>query len=233
MTAAELIRSSLRLLGVLAAGETPKASEEADALAALNGLLDSWSTERLLVYTQERAPFTLTANVATQSIGTGGSLPGGYARPTRIDRASIIPAGATEETPVTIASDAEWQAAAGKTTYGTPHTLWWEGTHPALDIHFLPIPSAAHTLVLYWQGQLQQVDDANSDVDFPPGYSRALRYNLARELAPEYGVQLAGEAMAIADESKETLKRLNARPSYLRADAAVLAGGFNLFTGDG
>ena len=49
-TAGDQINRALRLLGVLAEGETPSASESQDALMALNQMIDSWNTERLSVF---------------------------------------------------------------------------------------------------------------------------------------------------------------------------------------
>ena len=42
MTVNDLIRSALRTLGVLRAGENPTPAEAADALVTLNGMLNAW-----------------------------------------------------------------------------------------------------------------------------------------------------------------------------------------------
>jgi hypothetical protein len=233
MTVAELIRGAFRTLGVLATEETPKASEQADALVILNDMLDSWAGERLVLFATLRSTYALTPSLSPHTIGALGTF--ATTRPVRIDRASVITAGATgSETPLRLLSDAEWQDTQGKGTPGTPTYLWVETSHPLMRLHFFPVPNAADTLVLYTWQQLGRFPSANSDVDFPPGYARAIRYNLAKELAPEYGVSLSAEAAFIADESKSTLKRLNERHSYLRCDPAVLQGGaFDLVSGDG
>ena len=49
-TAGDIIDGSLRLLGVLAEGETPSAETAQDALAAMNQMIQSWNTERLAVF---------------------------------------------------------------------------------------------------------------------------------------------------------------------------------------
>ena len=49
-TAGEQINRALRLLGVLAEGETPSADMSNDALTALDQMIDSWNTERLSVF---------------------------------------------------------------------------------------------------------------------------------------------------------------------------------------
>ena len=52
-TAGDQINAALRLIGQLAEGETPSAATSQDALVALNQMLDSWSTERLAVYSTQ------------------------------------------------------------------------------------------------------------------------------------------------------------------------------------
>ena len=57
-TAGETINGSLRLLGVLAEGETPSAETSEDALRAMNQMIDSWNTERLAVFSTQDQIFT-------------------------------------------------------------------------------------------------------------------------------------------------------------------------------
>jgi hypothetical protein len=228
-TAADLIRGAFRVLGVLASGETPEAQEQADALEALNDMLDSWAGERLALYATLRSEHPLTPALNPHTIGASGTF--NTTRPVRIDRASILLANQDVELPLQLLSDSEWQNTAGKSAAGTPTSLWVESSHPLMKLWLNPIPSAADTLVLYTWQQLGDFTAA-TEVDLPKGYARALKYNLAKELAPDYGESLSAEAAAIADESKANLKRLNQKPSYLRADPAVLGRrGTNLITG--
>lgn len=230
MTVAELIRGAFRTLGVLAAEETPSTAEQTDGLATLNDLLDSWAGERLALFATLRSTYPLTPSLSPHTIGTGGTF--NATRPVRVERASLYSAGS--ESPLVLLSDAEWQATGGKTSPGTPSALWVDTAYPLMRLFLNPVPTAADSLVLYTWQQLGRFASVHVDFDFPPGYARALRYNLAKEMAPEYGVSLSAEAADIANESKASLKRINQRPSYLRCDAAVVGGGsFNLVSGDG
>lgn len=213
-TVADIIRRSFHVLGVVAAGETPTASQQSDAFDALNDMLDSWATEKLTLFATLRTEHTLTAGLSPHTIGTSGTF--NTTRPVRVDRASLLRDGS--ETPLNILTDAAWQDTQGKDTEGTPSALWVETAYPLVKLHLNPVPSTADTLVLYTWQQLGRFASVAASFDLPPGYARAIRYNLAKELAPEYGVALSGEALDIATDSIAKLKRLNHKPSLLTPD---------------
>jgi hypothetical protein len=87
-TAGDQINAALRLIGQLAEGETPSAATSQDALAALNQMLDSWNTDRLLVYTTQTQVFSWPAGQATRTIGPTGDFVGN--RPVFIDDATYF-----------------------------------------------------------------------------------------------------------------------------------------------
>lgn len=230
-TGADIVRGAFKILGVLAAEETPSAAEQSDGLATLNDMLASWAGERLALWATLRSTYTLTPALNPHTIGSSGTF--NATRPVRIDRASITPVSAAgTEYPLGLLSDSEWQATQNKTVSGRPVALWVDSAYPLMRLYLNPVPNAADMLVLYTWQQITALT-ALGTVDLPPGYQRALKYNLAKELAPEYGVSLSAEAADIANESKATLKRLNDTPQPVRCDAAVLgAGPFNLVSGD-
>jgi hypothetical protein len=232
MTAADLIKGSFRVLGILEPGESLEASMQADAFAALNDMVDGWANERLTLFSNARSTYTLTPGLNPHTIGVGGTF--NVERPMAVDRASIVPSTAAgTERPLALLSEAEWQGLQGKTSAGSPFSMWYQTTYPLGRLWLNPVPDAADTLVLYVLAQLGRFASVSATVDLPPGYTRALKYNLAKELAPEYGVKLSAEAADIANESKADLKRINNRPSYLRSDSALLRGGtFSLASGD-
>jgi hypothetical protein len=227
-----VITGAFRALGVLASGEAPSAAEASDALGALNDMLDSWANERLVLFGTLRSAYALTAGRNPHTIGSAGDFD--TTRPVRIDRASLVLAGqANTETPLNLLSDAEWQATQGKAGTGQPLNLWVQTGFPLTSLWLNPVPVAADTLVLYSWQQLGRFSVAGDTVALPPGYSRALRLNLALELAPEYGVEPSPTLLTNAGSAKAELKRVNSKPSYLRSDAAVLGqGAFNLISGD-
>ena len=234
-TANAIIARSLKLLGVVASGESATADEATDAFDALNDLVASWATERLTIYVTARTSYTLVASTATYTIGSGGTF--NQARPLWIPYAGVIESGGTSEYPVEVLNLSQWAAIAIKTQTSTfPTKIYYDNafTSSRGTINVWPVPTTTPALILYTPTALVVFADRTTSYNFPPGYERALRYNLAVELAPEYGVPLDGVIAAIAAESKGNIKRANIEPYDARVDAALLGSGgrFNWRTGD-
>ena len=222
-TARDLISSSLRLGGILASGETPSATEAQDALYSLNDMIEGWSTERLLVHAIKEETFSLTISKRTYSVGEGADFD--TTRPIKIVRAVLRQVGSNQNTdiPIRIATFKEWsQIIAKDISSSIPLWLYSEGTFPNETINLWPIPSVANTLVLYLWKPLTQFASLDTVVSLPPGYSRALRYNLALELSFEYGREIAPSIIQVANKAKADIKRVNIKPQYLSGDSAIL-----------
>ena len=61
-TVRQLITGSLRLINVVQANENPTAADMDISIEALNGMIDSWSTERLTMFLMRQYYFQLVAN---------------------------------------------------------------------------------------------------------------------------------------------------------------------------
>ncbi|RPJ36027.1 MAG: hypothetical protein EHM17_00255, partial [Verrucomicrobiaceae bacterium] len=85
-TAGDLINGALRLIGQLAEGESPSAETSADALFAMNQMIDSWNIERLSVFSTQDQVFTWPVDEITRTLGPTGNFVGN--RPVRLDDAT-------------------------------------------------------------------------------------------------------------------------------------------------
>lgn len=235
MTGRDLVSASLRLIGAIAPGESVDSQEATDGLAAINRLIDSWSNENLLIYAITREQFTLVANTTSYTIGSGGDF--NTTRPQWIERALIRDDSVTDpiEYTVSLLSNEEYSSIASKSvTSQIPYALYDDGGYPLRTLSLYPTPSAAHKLVLYSGKPLTTIASLDTSLSLPPGYERALVYNGALELSPEYGNPIDQTILAIAMDSKASIKRKNHRPLHLRCDDGVIGMGnkFNIFTGD-
>lgn len=226
-TAQQLIDKTLRLLGIVATGETPATAERDDALIILNEMIETWNTERLTIFVVERnASLTLTANQASHTIGSGGQL--AVTRPLKIENAGYKAAGSDIEDPLKILTLEEWQLISDKTQTGKPSCLYYEPDYATArgDVFLWPIQNEAGTLVLYLWQQLSSALTLATTLAYPPGYERALRYNLALELAPEYGMPVPPLIYEHAKESKAKIQALNSPEIHRRCDDALLRPGY-------
>ena len=69
ITSQQIIYKSLRLLGVLAAGEAPTAAEAQDSLYSLNSLIDSFASSPQYYYYTSDETFSLVASQSAYAIG--------------------------------------------------------------------------------------------------------------------------------------------------------------------
>lgn len=235
MTALDLITGALRLIGVTASGESISANEAADALSALNDLLDSWSTQSLLIPNRVREVFPLVSGQQSYTIGTGGNF--NTARPMRIEHALLQITSVTPalEIPLKLLTEDEFAGIVIKGMNSTyPLYAYAEGTFPLETLNVWPVPNQVNNIVLYSWKQLANIASLTTVFNLPPGYNRALRHHLAIELAPEFGRSVAPEVVAVADAAVADIKRMNFKPSYMTVDDALRAVPvvWNWMTGD-
>lgn len=223
-TARDLIKSSLKLLGVLAAGENPSAEEQTDALSTLNLMLDSWSTESLIIFSNTIEDFSFVSSQSVYTMGPTGNF--NTARPQKIAHASVVDNSNTpaNEIFIELLNFDQWSNIHQKGTTSTFATkLYVDYSNPLVTLNFWPVPLNVNGVRLYSWKPLTEFANVNTAITLPPGYELALRYNLALLLAPEYGRPISPDIAAIATSARENIMRMNIQPLYLEADPAIIA----------
>jgi hypothetical protein len=231
---AELINGALRLLGVLAEGEVPSAATADDALVAMQQMIDSWSTERLSVFTTQDQVFTWPAGQLSQTLGPSGNFVGN--RPILLDDSTyFIDPSSGISYGIKLINQQQYDGIAVKTVTSTfPQVLWVNTNYPDVDLHIYPVPTRALEWHFISVEPLDQPATLSTVLSFPPGYLRAFRYNLACEIAPEFGVEPSPQVQRIAMSSKRNLKRIN-NPGDIMGLPYSLVGTrqrFNVFAGN-
>lgn len=196
-TVKSIIKKAMQKSGILTKTEEPAADEASDALDALNAMLSSWSNDSMLVYARTWETFDLIGGIGTYTIGPGGDFD--TVRPIEVIAATVR-IGSTEE-PVDIITDEIYaEQIALKTQPGLPLYLNYDNQFPLAKIRLWPIPSTNYPLFLLTEKLLSQfsIDD---EVDLPPGWERALIFNLAIEIASDYGPEPPRATVAIAGKS--------------------------------
>ena len=233
-TANDQINGALRLIGMLAEGETPSAATSQDALLALNQMIDSWSTERLSVFSTQDQVFSWTPGLIHRTLGPSGDFVGN--RPIVLDDSTYFrdPASGISFG-IKIINQQQYDGIAVKTVTSTyPQVMWINMDYPNIDMYVYPVP----TKTLEWHfisvTELNQPASLSTTIAFPPGYLRAFRYNLACEIAAEFGVEAPPSVARIAMASKRTLKRINNPDDIMSLPYSIVGTRqrFNIFAGN-
>jgi len=208
-TAGDIINGSLRLIGQLAEGEVPSADTAQDALNAMNQMIDSWSTERLAVFATQEQVFIWPTSAASRTLGPTGDFVG--ERPIKVDDSTYFKDSTSGLSfGIKLINQQQYNAIALKTVTSTyPQVMWVNETYPNIEMTIYPMPFKALEWHIVSVQPLSSAATLATDLSFPPGYLRAFRYNLACELAPEFGVEPSPQVQRIAMTSKRNLKRIN------------------------
>ena len=233
-TANDQINGALRVLGILAEGETPSAATSQDALAALNQMIDSWNTERLSVFNTQDQTYLWTPGLKTQTLGPSGDFVGN--RPIMIDDATYFrdPANGISFG-IKLINQQQYDGIAVKTVTSTyPQVMWINMEYPTITMTIDPVP----TKVLEWHfisvDELMSVPSLSTNILMPPGYLRAFKYNLACEFANEFGIEPPANVARIAMTSKRNLKRINNPDDIMSLPYSIVGTRqrFNIFAGN-
>jgi hypothetical protein len=233
-SAGDQINGALRLIGQLAEGETPSAATSNDALTAMNQMLDSWSTERLSVYTTQDQVFTWPANTATRSLGPTGNFVGN--RPVQVnDSTYFLDTSNNISFGIKLINQQQYNGIAVKTVTSTyPQVMFVNMAIPNIDMTIYPVPTKA--LQWHFISVVELVEPATlaTTLVVPPGYLRAFRFNLAAEIAAEFGVEPPPQVQRIAMSSKRNIKRINNPDDVMSMPYAIIATRqrFNVYSGN-
>jgi hypothetical protein len=224
MVTTDLIRSSLRLIGAISSSETPASDETMDALEALNLLLSSWGASRFLSKNTQTITHTLTG-ATSYTIGSGGDI--NTTNPTEIYTAKYTLGGLDYN--LSVMDFVDYEAIGLKNIGAIPEFIVLKRDYPLSTIYLYPT-AASGTLTINAITPKTDLDtDTNLTNIYPPEWIRALKYNLAVEIAPEYGVTVSPEIAALARESKDIVMR--SMVTIPKANFDPLLCGDNLSTG--
>ena len=232
-TVGEQINRALRLLGVLAEGETPSASVSQDSLMALNQMIDSWNTERLSTFVTQDQVYTWPAGFISRTLGPSGDFVGN--RPILMDDATYYKAPNGVSYGIKFINQQQYDGIAVKTVTSTyPQVCWVNMGFPDITLTVYPKPTQDLEWHMISVEELDRPADLSTVMYYPPGYLRAFTYNLAMEIAPEFGVELSPQVTRIAMTSKRDLKRINNPDDVMALPYALVANRqrFNIYAGN-
>lgn len=232
VTIRKLIESSLRKINVLAGGEDMKPDEGQDALLTFQMMVSGWANETLTIPVTGVVTKTLVVGEPEYTIGIYPSpqpdpLPENHIetpRPQQFITAMIRDSAGTDYR-MDIMDAARYSQISRKTNASRPSRMYVRHGWPMHTILFESQPYDSETLIMEVLQPLEGIlatDSLDTVINLPPGYERALLYNLAVEMAPEYEKTPSGVVLGVAAQSLKMLKARNSRPLLLDVDRALV-----------
>jgi len=218
-TVGAVIGAALRLLKVNQAGEAPEANEAADGLIALNDIIESWNTQPLMQPAKTQIYQVLTT-ASEYTFGSGGD---NSTRPITIFKAFIRDPTGQNDYPVRIIGTDEYDEIPFKSISSSyPYNLYYRSEYPLGVVTLYPTPTAGYTLYLECQAALSTYSAISDTINLPPGYLKALKYNLAIAISPEYK-DPSQIVLMEAQNSIANIKRMNSQDKPQMANPARMA----------
>lgn len=198
-TAQTLIKAALRCINAIATGETPTAAELDDGLEALQIMLRQWSGENVMIYYQDQD--TLTMDGSTYyTVGSGGDLNVTWP-------AEIIGAVVDSERVMKIIDGDRYRRLALSSLTHDADYIWYNPEYPLGKLY--PWPTGGSSMVIDSLKPLSEPSAITSTISFPPPYDAAIKWNLAVELAPEYGKEASMTVLRKAERSYSLVQTKN------------------------
>lgn len=208
-TAQDIIKRAFVTAKIVAATETLTSQDADDGLVYLNDLLEGLSTNSLMIYQNVEESHTMDGSTS-YTWGTGGDI--NTARPLKLVSAYFTDSNSIDA-PVTIFTKTQYDSIGDKSiTSDYVDYIYLYTDFPLARLYVYPIVSSGTLKLTSWK-ELTSLASLTTSVSLPPGYNRMLRFALAAEMAPEYGVDPNHVAWLDmkAREAKADIARVNSK----------------------
>lgn len=193
VTRDDIIKRALRLIGVLAQGETPTAAQITEGAFALNSLVKAWQADGMPLWALKSYNIPLVAGTKDYEIGLGKTI--NIPKPLKVQQIYNHNLTSNIDIPMRALTKQEYNMLGNKTSSGNPIQAYY---NPQLDYGILsvfPVPSTVeqtkNVITIFYQRPFEDFDASTDTPDFPQEWFDAVMYGLATRLAPEYGVPAA------------------------------------------
>ncbi len=223
-----ILKRAMRLIGAIGVGEQLTSEETSDCIIALNQLIESWNLNALMIYASKNNSFTLTPGKSSYTWGLDPLADFNSLRPDLVSHAYFMSNqiknefGKVEAEYFNTLSNQPGQT-------GFPYIFYYNPTFPLGTMNIYPPPDANYEVEFLTFQKIPRVEYADDDLIMPDGYARAVTYNLALEIAPEFGMQPSALLIKSATESLANVKRMNIRPAISQTEIPYLQIGNGTF----
>jgi hypothetical protein len=206
LSANEIILKAMVKARVIYPGEAVMASKIAQVFDDLNGMLESWSLENLMIPADVMENFALTAGQSEYTYGSGGDF--NSSRPVYL-RDECFVRNAGSDYPVRLVSTEYYRKMRDKSSQTTPRIVAYNPEFPLGRIMLWPPPAESDNFYIKVAKQLDQFATTATKIDMAPGCSRAIILNLSVEICPSFGKKVPDALAALASHAKRVIKLKN------------------------
>jgi len=229
----EIITQSLKKAGVLGVGQTANAEDTNDAFLDLNDMIAQWRRKRWLVWTLVDISKVSTGAV---SYTVGAGMDFDVARPDRLEAAflrQLLGAPNNVDYPLEIIESREiYNDIALKQLASFPSYVYYDSAYPTGVLYPWPVPQAdIYEIHLSLKVDLPAFATLVQDVNMPPEYVAALKYNLAIRMRQAYQLPIDRSLVALADEALNVIRGANTQISRLSMPTSLVRHGiYNIYS---
>jgi hypothetical protein len=182
-----------------------------------DGMLDSFNSDGLFIYSRSIESYALTSGQQDYEIGPSATAPFDVTRPQRVINANLVITSQSPEVsiPLYIIDAQQWMGIPVTDIDATyPTQLYYESSYPEGVLHFWPKPTSGLSVELETWNQLSEFDDLDTAFSFPPGYYELGWTNLAERLCiPAFGYDSVPQSIAKrAADARSRIQSLNQNP---------------------
>lgn len=185
---------------------SPDATDDAEALEALNNMIGSWSAD-VTIPAYILGEETLVVGQAEYTIGSGGDFD--IARPLSIASMYLTDSDGYSYQLKQV-SLKDYGRVGQKTLEGRPKSFSYYSAYPLGKIFFNKESDKAYTLCYEILQHITEFAAIGTTVSLPNEYKEALIYNLAIRLAENNSIKLLPSVIALAQVTYLTLSRSTA-----------------------
>lgn len=222
-TFADIAYQALKGAGVIGVGQIASAEDINDCLFECNAMIGEWSRKRWLVY--HLIDVSKVADGSTSyTVGTGGDF--NVTRPDRIESAFVRLLNGGPNQPDYLLTIYEAREDYNKITLKSlnsmPYIAFYDSAFPLGNLYVWPIPSNQYEIHISVKETLTQFANTASQMNFPPEYLSALRWNLAARIRPNYQLPPDPTVTAMAKNALNTLRKANTQIARLQIPSELV-----------
>ena len=190
LTRDEILDSSARVTGYLAAGEVLSAEDKTNRSQALNIMVKNWARKGLALWVTDTVEIPLVAGDYDYTIGPSGSDITAD-RPLRILDSSFVRDPDGNDIQLRQLARSDYNIRSPKGQAGVPVDFYYDPGRDYGTLYLLNVPATSgYTFHAQTQRQFFDMVAGSDNFDFPAEWLLPLKWGLAAEMGLEDGVEL-------------------------------------------